>query len=295
MRGPAAPGAAPPGGRRRPLLGIAAELEFYLKVALSCALVQRGLCALFGGRRLPFAAQVVLFWLAGSLTFYGIGAALVWLRGQAALRGRFSTRRGSPRVQPYPRFTARGLVLGELRSLLLCALILAAAPEVQRGGGFLSQVAWFLLAVVVSDFNFYVVHRLLHTRRLFFLHRKHHEFRDSSPWVAGHKSAAELLIVTFFDLLLVFVLGYDLTQLCTWVIVTGAYNLEAHSALSLFFISSDFHDLHHTAVRGNYGVQGLWDQLCGTLIQPLPRGGALFPVASLERRSLRLHERGAPR
>lgn len=276
-------------------MGIGAELEFYLKVALTCALVQKGLYALFGGRRLPFALQVVLFWLAGALTFYGVGSALLWLRGQEALRGRFSTRRVSPRVQPYPRFTARGLVQGELRSLLLCALILAAAPEVQRGAGFLSQVGWFLLSVVVSDFNFYVTHRLLHTRRLFFLHRKHHEFRDSSPWVAGHKSAAELLIVSFFDILPVFVLGYDLTQLCTWVIVTGAYNLESHSALSLFFISSDFHDLHHTAVRGNYGVQGLWDRLFGTLIQPLPRGGVLFPVASIERRCLRAEGREKPR
>ncbi|XZN91472.1 MAG: sterol desaturase family protein [Microcoleus sp.] len=116
------------------------------------------------------------------------------------------------------------------------------------------------------------------------IHLKHHNFLDSSSFVAGHKNLIEYIIVTATDILPVFIFEYDITQLCAWNIIGNAYNLEDHSSLSIFFISSDFHELHHTRFKGNYGIQGFWDRVFNTLNYPTKKQGIMFPVASLENR-----------
>ncbi|XZO01179.1 MAG: sterol desaturase family protein [Microcoleus sp.] len=138
--------------------------------------------------------------------------------------------------------------------------------------------------IVAADFCFYVVHWLFHRKFLQKIHLKHHDFLDSSSFVAGHKSLIEYIIVTATDILPVFIFGYDISQLCAWTIIANAYNLEGHSSLSIFFISSDFHDLHHTRFKGNYGIQGFWDRVFNTLNSQTKKQGIMFPVASLENR-----------
>ncbi len=119
------------------------------------------------------------------------------------------------------------------------------------------------------------------------IHLKHHEFADSSSFVAGHKSLTEYIIVTITDLLPIFIFGYDITQLCAWTIIGNAYNLEGHSSLSIFFVPSDFHDLHHSCFKGNYGIQGFWDRLFNTLNPPTKKLGIIFPVAFLEHSTMK--------
>ncbi|MEH2140771.1 sterol desaturase family protein [Nostoc sp.] len=138
------------------------------------------------------------------------------------------------------------------------------------------------MRIIAADFCFYVSHSLLHRKILQKIHRKHHEFADSSSFVAGHKSLTEYIIITITDLLPIFIFGYDITQLYAWTIIGNAYNLEGHSSLSIFFVPSDFHDLHHSCFKGNYGIQGFWDRLFNTLNLPTKKPGIMFPVASLE-------------
>ncbi|WP_293317336.1 sterol desaturase family protein [Microcoleus sp. PH2017_15_JOR_U_A] len=140
---------------------------------------------------------------------------------------------------------------------------------------------------MVADFCFYVTHRLFHKKFLQEIHLKHHEFLDSSSFVAGHKSLLEYAIVTIADVLPVFVFGYDITQLCAWTAIGNAYNLEGHSSLSIFFIDSDFHDLHHSRFKGNYGIQGFWDRIFNTLNHPTKKPGIMFPAAALEKNFLK--------
>ena len=144
-----------------------------------------------------------------------------------------------------------------------------------------------MASIVSADLLFYVQHRLLHRRELIKLHKKHHEFRDTSSFVAGHKSLVEYCLTTMTDLLPIFLFGRDFAQSCAWVVVGNAYNLEGHSALSLFYVGSDFHDRHHTHPGGNFGIQGLWDKLLGTCIPGASRNfGVLFPANRLARRVL---------
>lgn len=67
------------------------------------------------------------------------------------------------------------------------------------------------------------------------------------------------------------------------MLVGNIYNLEGHSSLSLFFISSDFHDLHLYCFQENYGIQGFWDRIFKTLNTPTKKSGLLFPTACLEK------------
>ncbi len=157
-----------------------------------------------------------------------------------------------------------------------------------RGNGLFLNFQWFFMRIVAADFCFYISHWLLHRKFLQKIHLKHHEFTDTSSFVAGHKSLIEYIIVTITDILPIFIFGYDLTQLLAWTLIGNAYNLEGHSSLSIFFIPANFHDLHHTSFKKNYGIHGFWDRVFNTLNPPRKKPGIMFPVASLEKFFIKL-------
>jgi len=266
------------------LFGFFSEMEFYVKIALSCTILQQGIYWLLRDVELSFISQVFLYWLVGSVSFYAIGLAIEKLiKPNPALAEKLNVRVKQVRNQKFPTFTFKGIILGEIKSLCAAALILYLAPEIYRGNDLWLNFGWFLMRIVVADFCFYVAHWLFHRKFLQKFHLKHHEFSDSSSFVAGHKSVVEYLVVSITDLLPIFIFGYDITQLCAWTLIGNAYNLEGHSSLSIFFIPSDFHDLHHSCFKGNYGIHGFWDRVFNTLNSPTKKPSLLFPVSALER------------
>lgn len=58
---------------RQKLFAILSEAEFFLKIAISCTLVQQLLYKALGSEPLTFVHQALLLWLTGSLSFYGFG------------------------------------------------------------------------------------------------------------------------------------------------------------------------------------------------------------------------------
>ena len=253
--------------RYEKIIDVWSEVEFYLKVVICCVIAQQFFHWTLGNITLNFSKQVILYWAIGSLSFYGIGLAIEkGIKQNKRLTERLTIRTVKVKEQPYPSFTAKGIVIGELKTLITVFSLLFIAPEVHRGNGLLLNFGWFLLRIVAADFCFYVAHRLFHERKkLLKIHLKHHEFADTSSFVAGHKSLTEYIVVTLTDVLPIFIFGYDITQLLAWTLIGNAYNLEGHSSLSLCFISSDFHDRHHTHFKGNYGIRGFWDRIFNTL------------------------------
>ena len=265
------------------VLNFFVEVEFYLKVAISCAIFHQFFYWVLHKIELNFITQVVLYWFIGSASFYMIGLFIEKvIKKNDKLREKLNARVKKIKKQPYPDFTAKGMIMGEIKSLIAVLIILSLAPEMHRENDLLSSFGWFLMRIAAADFCFYVAHWLLHRRFLQKIHLKHHEFADSSSFVAGHKSLSEYIIVTITDLLPIFIFGYDINQLLAWTLIGNAYNLEGHSSLSIFFISSDFHDLHHSRFKGNYGINGFWDRIFNTLNSPHKKSGMMFPVASLE-------------
>jgi sterol desaturase/sphingolipid hydroxylase (fatty acid hydroxylase superfamily) len=259
------------------------ECEFWLKIAISCTVVRQILSFLLNNIVLNFVTQVLLYWLVTSISFYGIGIFIEKvIKSNDVFRKQLTARVKQVKNQPFPSFTVKEIFTGEIKTFLSALIILSLAPEVHRGNNLPLNIGWFLMRIIAADFCFYVVHWLFHRKILQKIHLKHHEFRDSSSFVAGHKSLFEYIVVSFTDVLPIFIFGYDITQLCAWIVISNAYNLEGHSSLSIFFISSDFHDLHHTCFKGNYGIYGFWDRVFNTLNPPTKKQGIVFPVSFIE-------------
>jgi sterol desaturase/sphingolipid hydroxylase (fatty acid hydroxylase superfamily) len=239
---------------------------------------------ILGDTQFDYASQVVLYWLTGSLSFYGIGLFIERvIKGNNALKNKLTARVSQVKKQQLPSFTFKGFLLGEFKSVITACVILYLAPEVHRGNDLILGFGWFLMRIVIADLFFYISHWLLHRKSLLRFHLKHHEFQDTSSFVAGHKSWIEFVITTITDLFPVFIFGYDISQICAWIVVGNAYNLEGHSSLSMFFVPSDFHDLHHTSFKGNYGIQGFWDKVFKTLNPPHYQRRIIFPSSYLNR------------
>lgn len=261
------------------------ELEFSLKIALSCTIIHQLLSFLFNKLELNFLSQVSLYWFVGSASFYSISLFIEKvIKGNDNLKEKLTARVKKVKKQDYPSFTIKGIILGEIKAFLSVLMIVYLATEVHRGNSFMLSLSWFFMRIVAADFCFYVSHWLFHRKFLQKIHLKHHEFRDTSSFVAGHKSIWEYIIVTITDLLPIFIFGYDITQLCAWTIIGNAYNLEVHSSLSIFFIPSDFQDLHHTYYKGNYGIHGFWDRVFNTLNPITKKQGFMFPTSLLEQK-----------
>jgi sterol desaturase/sphingolipid hydroxylase (fatty acid hydroxylase superfamily) len=268
---------------RQKLFAILTEAEFFLKVAITCTLVQQLIYQVLGSQPLGFIHQALLLWLTGSLSFYVFGFGIEWLiKGNQALADKLRARQVRVKKQAFPAPTAQAIVLGEMKSFAIACLILYLAPEARRGNDLLANFLWFLMGIIVADLCFYVCHWLMHRKPFLKIHLKHHEFQDTSSFVAAHKSWLESMLTTFTDLLPIFIFGYDINQLLAWILIGTAYNLEGHSSLSLFFIPSDFHDLHHTNFSGNYGIQGLWDKVFKTIRIPSYQKRIIFPSSYLK-------------
>lgn len=259
------------------------EIEFYLKIAISCTIIQQIFYWLLHDIKLGFMSQVLLYWAIGSVSFYSFGLFIEKvIKKNASLTKKLNVRVKQVKKQTFPAFTAKSIIMGEIQSLIAALIILYVAPEVNRGNSLLLNFQWFLMRIIVFDFCFYVTHWLLHQKYFLKIHLKHHQFSDISSFVAGYKSLTEYIIVTIMECLPIFLLGYDITQLCAWIIIGNIYNLEGHSSLSIFFIHSDFHDLHHTSFNKNYGINGFWDKVFNTLNNPTRKPGIMFPVNMIE-------------
>lgn len=264
----------------------ASEIEFYVKIAVVCVFVQWLFAFLLQNIERNFYTNVILFWFISMLSFYSIGFLIEnVIKKNTALKNKLNARVTQVKKQNYPALTVKAFLIANIQTLISSFIILSLTYEVEREANFLLNFAWFFMSIAVSDLGFYILHRTLHQKYFLHIHRKHHEFRDSSSFVAGHKSNTEYSMTTVIDLLPIFVFGYDINQLLAWVVVSNIYNLEGHSSLSIFFIQSDFHDLHHTNFVGNYGIQGFWDRIFNTLNEPTRRISIIFPVNFLEKKT----------
>ncbi|WP_413174462.1 sterol desaturase family protein [Anabaena azotica] len=255
-------------------------------------MVQQVFYFLFNNIELNFITQVLLYWLIGSISFYAIGFFIEkFIKSKDNLTKKLTARVKQVKKQSFPAFTLKGIITGEIKNLIAASIILYLAPEVHRDNNLLLNFGWFLMRIVAADFCFYVVHRLFHTKSFLKIHLKHHDFQDTSSFVAGHKSLMEYIIVTITDVLPIFIFGYDITQICAWTLIGNIYNLEGHSSLSIFFIPSDFHDLHHTGFKGNYGIHGFWDRVFNTLNPLTKKVGIMFPVSLIEYKIMKFFSR----
>jgi sterol desaturase/sphingolipid hydroxylase (fatty acid hydroxylase superfamily) len=130
-------------------------------------------------------------------------------------------------------------------------------------GVILLQIA---VAVLIIDGHFYLVHRALHTPKLYALiHKTHHAWRSPVACSAHDAHPLEYL----FANLMPFAISSMVVGL-HWVLVLVAFAfatfrlVAAHSGWRPRFLGSASHELHHQFLVVNFGIVGFWDRVFGT-------------------------------
>ena len=135
----------------------------------------------------------------------------------------------------------------------------------------LSGVGLFIL----NDAGAYYVHRALHTKTLFrLIHRHHHRYVATSPYVTVAVHPLELMALQASSFLPLFVFPFHAGAIGAVLVYILVLNIVDHSGVRLrsslpWQGPSMYHDDHHVHFHCNFGQHlMLWDRLHGTLRRP---------------------------
>jgi lathosterol oxidase len=125
---------------------------------------------------------------------------------------------------------------------------------------------------VLSDMLAYWFHRALHIKPLFrHIHRFHHSFVATSPWVVTAMHPAEMVILQSSAFIPLFIIPLHVVPVAAVLIYALVFNIIDHSGVRLtsripWQGPSMYHDDHHAHFHCNFGQHlQIWDRIHGTL------------------------------
>jgi sterol desaturase/sphingolipid hydroxylase (fatty acid hydroxylase superfamily) len=128
------------------------------------------------------------------------------------------------------------------------------------------------LVYFISDFVFYVIHRAMHHKLLYWIHKQHHEFTVVHVFGAEYASVGEVLFSSETFLFVVFYIVYSIHPLLWFSILYFKLfvNVELHSGYQIPFcisgIASAHHCKHHLfPYKGRYSEHPFIDTICGSI------------------------------
>jgi len=216
-------------------------------------------------------------------TFITITYFLIWKRFGKRLKNwriQFTQRADVTQIKAELKNGVLALAVGALFSSLVIYLSTQGytkiytdfsqhSPFVAVGGFFL---IWF-----IDDAWFYWCHRLMHHPSVYqYVHAVHHRSVDVTPYSSMSFHVLEAAILTFWILLISFVLPVYAPALGIMQLIGLFNNVKSHLGYELypasisrswlrFLVPSTHHNMHHTHFNGNYGLHfRFWDKLCGT-------------------------------
>ena len=154
---------------------------------------------------------------------------------------------------------------------------------------------WFLpqipLILLIQDWYFYWMHRIVHMSPLYDrIHKTHHLSTNPSAFSAFAFHPLEALLEIAIFVVLVVIMPLHINAVLIAGIVSLAHNVYGHlgyeimprfiakSALGSWLNTSAYHNQHHRTYRYNYGLYTvIWDRLHGTMH---PKAGELFDRAT---------------
>ncbi len=224
----------------------------------------------------------------GQATMYfavvGLLYLIFWKWGEARFRGaRIQARRRADGKQI--RFEIKNtllvLLIGSPVTLAVSMLYASGSTKLTIDA---ATLGWPTIAatcfglLVFNDAWFYFWHRLLHHPKLFrYVHAVHHKSVDVNPFTSYSFHWFEGLILSVWILPMVLLVPIYLPVFGALSAIGLANNVMSHLGYELlprwllrvpllrWVNTSTFHNLHHAAPRGNYGLMfRFWDRMLGT-------------------------------
>jgi sterol desaturase/sphingolipid hydroxylase (fatty acid hydroxylase superfamily) len=226
-----------------------------------------------------FVAQTTTYFAVVGLVFL-----VFWKWGARRFRGaRIQATRRADRTQIAfeVKNTFLMLLISSPVTLLVSLLYASGHTRLTTDANVLGWpviVVTFVSLLVFNDAWFYFWHRLLHHPKLFRrVHAVHHKSVDVNPFSSYSFHWFEGLILGAWILPVALLVPIYLPMLGAMHAVGLVNNVMSHLGyeflprrllrvpLLRWINSSTFHNLHHTASRGNYGLMfRFWDRLLGT-------------------------------
>lgn len=142
-------------------------------------------------------------------------------------------------------------------------------------------IAYFILStlslIVFHDFYFYITHRMMHHKKLFFIHSRHHKSINPTPWAAFSFGPIEAIIQIAWLPIAVCVIPLHFYALMLWSLYMIVMNVIGHLGYEIYpknflqsfsgniFLCSTHHNIHHSRSKTNFGLYfRFWDRLLGT-------------------------------
>lgn len=138
-----------------------------------------------------------------------------------------------------------------------------------------STALMVLGSLVLEDFYFYWIHRLLHHPALYkHIHKMHHDHSAPFGMAAEYAHPIETIFLGIGTFLGPLFFGTHVFQLHVWLLVRLFQTIEAHVGYDLpwsprqflpFYGGAEYHDFHHETFTGNYASSFIiWDYVFGT-------------------------------
>jgi sterol desaturase/sphingolipid hydroxylase (fatty acid hydroxylase superfamily) len=215
--------------------------------------------------------------------------ALIWPATVLARQPGARTRRVFRRL-PDPQQIRREAAAAA-RVTLVDALVIATVLQMRlmdfapapNAASYVARTAWtFAVLFVWFEIAYWGLHRLLHTRALYFIHAQHHTARITQATSAFSFSMLERALQTAlgfgFVVMTSRTLHFTAVGVHGYIIASYVLNIWGHvnfelvpswfarSRVGRVFITATFHALHHARYRGHYGLYTtVLDRLFGTI------------------------------
>ena len=225
--------------------------------------------------------------------FYGLRyllfAGLAYLLTQQTESVQF----GRPHITPPVNFSYAPHIRRELLQALKTTVIFALIYCLLAGMDWLkySQIytdlnqypIWWLgisvlLTIFLHDTFFYWLHRALHTKWLYPLHRTHHLSCYPTPFTSYSFSSGEAFFEALIVVAIIYLIPLHPLAFLIFQTISTAYNVYGHCSRELMPLAlsnsrlgnwantASLHAYHHRTGQGNYSFYfTVWDRLMGTL------------------------------
>lgn len=179
-------------------------------------------------------------------------------------------------------------ILHSMLSMVIFAVVIIGIINIAKSGvtrmyadiddyGWLYLVFSVILLIVLHDFFFYFAHRLMHYKRFYTVHRRHHLSLNPTPWAAFSFSPVEAVLEIIWLPIVVMIFPFHRMAIISWSLFMIVMNVIGHLGYEIFprnflqrplgkiLLSSTHHNLHHSKVKTNYGLYfTFWDKILNT-------------------------------